>query len=209
MQNKKVVIFDLDGTIADSEEVLFEVVNELSSKFGFRKIKKEEIPDLKNKTIKELMKEFKISYLKLPLIVGSARKMFRSRISEVQPVEGIEEALKELKNRGYRIVVVTTNNARTAQDFLKNREISAVDEVIGGGSLFGKAKTLQKVMKKEGISSGEAFYVGDEVRDVEAAKKAGLGTVSVAWGFNSPDALKRHDPDHLITRPEDLLDILD
>lgn len=205
---KKAILFDFDGTIADSEEVLFEVMNELSSVFGYRKIKKEEIKGLKKMTVSELMREFDVSFFKLPFILHQARKVFQQRAGRVSPFPAIPEVLEKICQQGHEAVIVTSNKKQTVEDFLQAHGIHCISKVFAVRSIFGKARALEKVVKQEGFNPEESFYVGDEIRDVEAAKKAGIKMIAVGWGFNSPDVLFQSKPDFLIEDPKEIFEIV-
>ncbi len=58
------------------------------------------------------------------------------------------------------------------------------------------------------MNSEEVIYVGDETRDIEAAKKINSKVIAVSWGFNTKEALARHNPDFLIHQPSELLDVM-
>ena len=62
-------------------------------------------------------------------------------------------------------------------------------------------------MVKQALHPSNVLYVGDEVRDIEAAKKAGIRIAAVTWGYNSKKALEAYKPDYLVTKPEELLQI--
>jgi len=63
-------------------------------------------------------------------------------------------------------------------------------------------------LKERNFDPQSVFYVGDETRDVEAARKAGVKTIAVTWGFNGEDILKKQKPDYLARRPEELIALL-
>ncbi len=78
-------------------------------------------------------------------------------------------------------------NAKTAL-----REHAAlISHYACGASLFGKAAKFRRVLKAAGIAPQDAIAIGDEVRDVEAARDAGIAFGAVAWGYATVDALKR------------------
>ena len=54
------------------------------------------------------------------------------------------------------------------------------------------------------LSKSDVYFVGDEVRDIEAGKKAGIKTIAVSWGYNTKDALAKEQPDYIIDTPLDL-----
>ena len=73
-----------------------------------------------------------------------------------------------------------------------------------GASLFGKSPKLRQVLKRYGMRPGEALYVGDEVRDAEAAQAVGIAFAAVSWGFATPEALRRQAPDRLFASIADI-----
>jgi len=74
--------------------------------------------------------------------------------------------------------------------------------------LFGKGRALRRILRAEGVASAEAVYVGDEVRDIEAARSVGVTAVAATWGFQSEGILRASNPDHIITEPRQLLDLI-
>ena len=204
MDSKGNIIFDFDGTIAESE-VLFKVMNELSLSFGYAKIKKSEISSLRKMTISELMNKFNISFLKLPSIIRKAKKLFREKIKEVKPILGMDDVLSELEMLDYDLIIVTSNNKTTVEEFLKIHKINCFRKIYGNASLHNKAKLLKRVIAKEKLNKNYTFHVGDEIRDIDAAKDVGIRSVAVSWGFNSREVLQGNNPDHLLDDPKELL----
>lgn len=67
---------------------------------------------------------------------------------------------------------------------------------------------LKKIIKELKINPGEVAYIGDEARDIEAAKKAGILAVAVTWGFEGEIPLRNEDPDYLLHKPKELLTLV-
>ncbi|MDE1866773.1 MAG: HAD hydrolase-like protein, partial [Thaumarchaeota archaeon] len=82
------------------------------------------------------------------------------------------------------------------------------DFVYTGRAVYGKARLLKKLMKEKTIPHKDPIYVGDEIRDVEAAKKAGIRVIGVAWGYNTKAALQKANPDYIVEKPEELQEII-
>ena len=70
-----------------------------------------------------------------------------------------------------------------------------------GASLFGKARRLRALIRDAGVAPSETLYVGDEIRDHQAATEAGCAFGAVAWGYTRADALAARTPAHLFVRP--------
>ena len=79
---------------------------------------------------------------------------------------------------------------------------SSLDFIYSANTLFGKDKIIKKLIKQYQLPLERTYYVGDETRDIEAAKKSNVQVVAVTWGFNSADVLARYKPDYLIDNPK-------
>lgn len=205
---KKVIIFDLDGTVADSWRRLLRVINRLAVELVHRELSEEEIQRLRNKKTRELFKEFKIPLIKLPFIVKRMLSELRSEIEYIKPVKGIRNVLFKLKKAEYTLGIITSNSEENVQRFLQNNRLNIFDFIYSGSSIFGKSQVVKSCLSEHGLKPSEAVYVGDETRDIEAAKKAGIQVIAVSWGFNKRKILSSQKPDFLIDDTKELLEIL-
>ncbi|MGA1474197.1 MAG: HAD hydrolase-like protein [Prochlorothrix sp.] len=76
-----------------------------------------------------------------------------------------------------------------------------------GVTILGKQRVLKRLVRRQGWAAEQVCYVGDEVRDVEAARGAGVRSIAVTWGFNTTAVLNRANPDYLIDHPAELIEI--
>ncbi len=205
---KKLIIFDFDGTIADSFEILISIINDLLEKEGREKFSEEAIEKSRDLSVKEIIANFKISKWKLLFFLRKAQKKFGKKILAVKPIAGIEEVIKYLKERGLTIGILSSSDSKIIKKFIRKNNLDVFDFIRSKRNLFGKAPEIKKILKMYNLSPGQAFYVGDEVRDIEAAKVAGVFSVAVNWGFNSKKALQKADPDYFIDAVSDLKKIL-
>ena len=130
------------------------------------------------------------------------------RIHEVQPFEGMPDVLRELHEAGYHMLVTSSNSEKNVRAFLRANNLeSYFDGVYGNASVFNKALSLKKVMRRNKLDAADCFYIGDEVRDVIAAAKVHIEPIAVTWGYQAPEALKKHHPFALAEEPDDLLRI--
>ena len=203
----KCVTFDFDGTIADTRMIFADIYNNyLSEKYGGRKIDPDEIEMLKKLSLIEKIRYLKISPLKIPLFVKAARKELSDRIEQFPLFDGINDVMVNLKNKGYTIAVISTNRAKNILHFLELKHIDVVDHVYSdiGASLFVKSRTIKRFLKKTGILKENFVYVGDELRDIEACRKEGVKIISVLWGWDSVEAIKKGNPDFIAHKPQDV-----
>lgn len=204
---RAVVIFDFDGTIADSLHLFVDAVNKFSGRFKYKKIRQEELRMLQGKSTHQILKHLGISLLKLPLVLKKVRREVNCGVTQARPSAQIRDVLLELKRGGCKIGILTSNTEQNVKKFLINNGLDVFDFLYSGNSLFGKGRVLRAVIRKNGLHKSRVFYVGDEIRDVDAAKRAGIRMIAVSWGFNTAEAL-RAESDYTAETPEDIRDIV-
>jgi phosphoglycolate phosphatase len=206
----KVVLFDFDGTIADTYQAIANITNQLSTEFGYKALDSEELLLIKNLSSREIVKRSEISIFKLPFLVRRVRAELSKEIAELHPITGISQALWDLKKRGYILGIVTSNIKENVEIFLaKNQLDSLFSYIYSSTAIFGKHRVINQLIKDYQINSSDVIYVGDETRDIRSARKINIGIVAVAWGFNSPEILQEYQPDYLIYQPQELLNAID
>jgi len=144
---KKVIIFDFDGTIADTLDSIANIANCLSDEFGWEKLKQEDMDRLRNKEPKEVLKDLGIPMIKLPSVGKKIKAELNRKIEYVQPVSGIEEALLELKKTGYKLGILTSNSKDNVSKFLKKNNLDLFDFTHSESSIFGKSKLIKVLLK--------------------------------------------------------------
>jgi phosphoglycolate phosphatase-like HAD superfamily hydrolase len=207
MNKKKLIIFDFDGTIADSFSIVLEIINQLGVEEGVGQFSPEQIKKARDLPMREVIFQLKISRWRLPFLVRKIQTRFAQKIGKVRPIKGIVPALQALAEKGCILGVLSSTREEILERFMRNNKIDVFTFLHSEKNLFGKAKILKKILKEYRILPSEAMYVGDESRDIDAAKEAGLKSVSVSWGFNSKKMLAEHQPDFLINQPEELLNL--
>ncbi|MEG4056287.1 MULTISPECIES: HAD-IA family hydrolase [unclassified Microcoleus] len=204
----KVIIFDFDGTLADTIDILLSITNRLSAELGFKSATKEQIAQLSNLTSWQLLQYSGISIFKFPLLIRMLKAELRSEIPNIQLFPGIKEVLLELKKLGFQLGIITSNSRENVLASLETNGLQDTFTFIYSGSTFGKHKVINSWLKRENINPKQVVYVGDEIRDIDAARKTGIKVMAVAWGFNSQEVLAAHNPDFLIKRPHELIEIM-
>ncbi|MBH8574066.1 HAD-IA family hydrolase [Nostocaceae cyanobacterium CENA369] len=206
---QKVIIFDFDGTIADTVDALVSIANRLAVEFGYVQITEEELALLRNLTSREIIKYSGISLFKIPFLLKKVKSELKNKIHEFKPIPGIQEALTELKNQDYRLGIITSNSKENVTGFLKSNELDNLfDFIYSGVTIFGKTTIINNALRQKQLKPQAVIYVGDETRDIEASKKANIKVIAVTWGFNSPEVLAKQNPDFLIHQPSELLEVI-
>ncbi len=201
----KIIIFDFDGTLADTIPISINILKNLASKYYHKTIDEKLIKKLRNKSIPEIFKELDISIIKLPFIARKARKELNKEIANLKPIKGISEILNQLKKQKIILGIVSSNSKESIIKFLEVNNLNIFNFIYTNSRIFGKANNLKRLLRRNKWNIENTIYIGDEIRDIEAARKTGIKIISVAWGVNSLKKLAQYHPDILVKSPQELL----
>jgi phosphoglycolate phosphatase len=198
----KIFCFDFDGTIADTLPIIVKKANYLLKKSGEEEISDKLLRRLREEGMEEVLLDANIPLYKLIFLYFRIKKEINKEISRTTVSQEIKDVLKTLKREGNTVGILTSNSKKNVKDFLEKNDLNLFDFVKTSG-ILGKERGIKKLKRKGGIF----IYIGDEVRDIRAGRKAKVKTVAVLWGLSSRKALLRERPDFLIEEPRDLIDI--
>ncbi|QAY77735.1 HAD hydrolase-like protein [Sphingosinicella sp. BN140058] len=191
----RLAIFDFDGTLADSAEWFLSSLNDVADRFGFRRVSDEEIAMLRHRSNREIVDYLGIKTWKLPLIARHMRAMVARDAERIRLFDGAAALLARLREGGVATALVTSNAEANARRILGSAA-TLIDHYACGSAFFGKAAKFRAVLRKAGIPAQAAIAIGDETRDIDAAREAGIAAGAVSWGYASAEALARFAPDH-------------
>lgn len=204
------IIFDFDGTLANSTRHFLEIAQKLAPEFkiNLENVDENLIKKLKKKSYRQIMQHFGINILQVPKITKRVHEEFMKTLDDVVLFEEIAEVIKILKDKGVPIGILTSNSKENVQKILKNNQLAVFDFVYESKVFGQKSKVLEKIIRKYGFEKENTIYVGDETRDIEAAQKAGILSAAVGWGFNDIEVLNNLNPDVVLLNPKDLLNYI-
>ena len=202
----RLVIFDFDGTLSDSGDWFLSVVDELARKFRFRTVQPDEVDMLRNKSSRDVIAFLGISKWKLPLIARHVRRLVGCNAHQIELFPGTPDLLEQIAATGVKIALVTSNAEANVRKILGPEHAARIDCFACGSSLFGKAPKFRRVLKKMGVKPGEVLAVGDETRDIDAAREVGMRAGSVLWGYAAEELLIAMRPDVLFRTPQDIIE---
>lgn len=200
----RLAVFDFDGTLADSFPWFIGVLNGVADRYGFNRVQADEVERLRGYDARQIMRHLRVPNWKLPFIANHMRQLMARDIDGIRLFDGVPEVLQELTDRGVTVAIVSSNSVENIRRILGAEAAGRVAHYGCGSSLFGKAAKFRKMLRMVGVPAELAVGIGDEVRDIDAARKLGMGCAAVSWGYARADALAARRPDRLLTRVEDI-----
>lgn len=201
----KLAIFDFDGTLGDTLGWMLDTSDALADKFGYLKLDRARLDTLRTMSARDLMKLQKLPALKLPMIAAHFQKLMAADTGRIEMFDGAPETLRALHGAGVKLAIVSSNSEENIRLILGPELCDLIAMFSCGASMFGKAGKFRKVLKALGVKPGEAISIGDEIRDIDAAREVGLATGAVCWGYTAPDALIAQKPDLVFRAVDDLV----
>lgn len=197
------LIFDLDGTIADTFSLVLEFFRTTSYGSG---LTDNDVKKIRSVEIKDALKVVSIPIWAIPRLLIKGRTEIAKNIDKVEIFSGMENVLRQLKSDGHELYVVSTNSQINVTKVLKNYDLlNLFKKVYGNSGILNKSSAIKQVIRKHKLDKQHTLYIGDEIRDVHAAHKAGIGIISVTWGFNSKQILLLQKPEFIVNKPEDII----
>jgi HAD superfamily hydrolase (TIGR01549 family) len=205
----KSLVFDFDGTIADTLGETRLIFNRIAPDYGIRQVDEHELDHLRHLSLKDLLAHLKIPKRRVPALISRGTSMMRGNITQLQLIAGMPEVLVELRRHVQSFGILTSNTTANVDLFLRTHGLREQFDFISSTSkLTGKAKHLRAIRKTFSLGNDELLYIGDELRDVKASQKADVPVAAVSWGFNSRQSLAASKPTYLFDRPSDFLSLL-
>ena len=190
----RLVIFDFDGTLADSAAWMIRTLNDIAGQFGLRRVGAAEVEMLRGRSSAEIIRHLGVPVWKLPMIAAEMRRRVSAEVERIDVFAGVGEMLRALDERGKKLAIVSSNSEENVRRVLGAENAARIDAFDCSAAMFGKARKLQAVMRALQMTAQQTLYVGDETRDIEAARDVDAASGAVAWGYAKPAILARFAP---------------
>lgn len=205
MSRYRLAMFDFDGTLADSVDWFAATLREITPRYRLTPLDDAQLQALRGLDARTIMQRLGLRWWQLPLLTREMRRRMREDIAGIVPFEGVDTLLASLASHGVVVAIVTSNSPGNVRAVLGDRAMAHVDVVEGDISIFGKQARLAKTLKRFACAPGEAVYVGDEIRDAQAAAALGIDFLGVGWDYTRPDALQPHTRHEVCANSQSLL----
>lgn len=208
--NRKAIIFDLDGTLLDTSQGIYGSVRFAEKQLGLAEIEDSLLPQFVGPPPKEMyMKIYGLSEEEaLRAAILHREYGIKKAIYEAEVYKGIPETLNVIRRCGYKLAVATLKKQTIAQIILNNFNLASFfDSIVGMNDeeTLSKKDTIDFAMKNTGIS--DAIMVGDSIYDYIGAKEAGVGFIGVSYGFGFSKGNSYEFP--VANLPCDILDLIE
>ncbi|HUO21538.1 MAG TPA: HAD hydrolase-like protein [Caulobacteraceae bacterium] len=201
----RLVIFDFDGTLADSFPWVIGMMNDVADKFAFRRVRDGELEALRLCDAREIMRRLGVKRWKLPMIARYVRARMAAEVDQIPLFPGAGQMLADLAAAGVKMAVVSANGEDTIRKVL-GPDAALIDGFAAGVSLFGKRSKLVKMAKLTGVERSQAIVIGDELRDLDAARAAGMAFGAVSWGATRASAHAERGADFIFEQMDQIKD---
>jgi phosphoglycolate phosphatase len=200
-------IFDSDGTLANTLPWMRSIFNELAEEHKFRRVEPHEYDRFRDLHGAALLRELGLPLWKLPRVISSMRRRMAAHTGPFSVFPGMTETLHRLVAGGVQLAVVSSNSRENVERVL-GEDKRLITHFACGVSMFGKAAKLRQVLRLSGVPKQHAIFIGDEIRDAEAAHKAQIAFGAVTWGQHSLEALRAKNPAEIFAAAEEMAERL-
>ncbi|THD35628.1 MAG: HAD family hydrolase [Sphingomonas sp.] len=200
----KLVIFDFDGTLSDSGEWFLSIIDDLAERFRFRRVGPDEVEALRRRPTREVIRHLGIARWKLPLIARHVRARFAADAAGIHLFDGVRAMLSALGDADVRMMLCSSNGEANVRAVL-GKDAARFEAYFCGSGLFGKVAKFRRAVKASGLPPAAILSIGDETRDIDAAREVGLAAAAVLWGYANPETLIAMKPDMTFANPAEIV----
>lgn len=197
----KAIILDFDGTLANSPPLLHKIYNKMAKEKGWPIMSRDDYFHLRRGTLRSALRWAGVHTWEIPFLLYRGRKEFLKEAKTIELFTGMDDLIHELKQAGWDIYILSINSNEAVKVVLKKHKLLSDVTVLKRASILGKHRNINRFLKKHKLKKQNVWMIGDEVRDIEAAKKSGIRSIAVTWGLQDKQILRLQKPDLLVVSP--------
>lgn len=209
--NWRTALFDLDGTISDPLEGIHKSINYALRAFGHDAVTSAQVRSMIGPPLTEIFESIlgPVDETKMIGLVNT----YRERYSDVGYAENIvygemPDIIHSLHDAGFSMGICTSKRADYAGRIIDMFGLSDYFSFVDGGDVHIKKATQIERLVANGIDAAKTVMIGDRALDIDAAKRNGVASIGVVWGFGDYAELDQAEPDHIAYTPKELLELL-
>jgi pyrophosphatase PpaX len=209
--NINTILFDLDGTLIDTNELIISTYLHTLGKYYPGKYTREDVLPFLGPTLHDVFGKMDPDRVE-EMVLEYRTYNIANHDALVKEFVGVMETIETLKKKGYKLAIVTTKREDVAFKGLRLMKLDSYFDVMIAYDHVKKVKPdpepIFLALEKLGSKPEEALMVGDNFHDVLAGKNAGTKTAGVAWSIKGREYLAKYEPDFMLENMTDLLSIL-
>lgn len=187
--SKKLIIFDMDGTLIDSGDVISKTINYVRKNIGLDDLPKDIIlKNINNPDINSSQFFYQTQQFTSKQTEFFSNYYDKHCQTDITLYDGIYELLEYLKNNNFNLSVATNASSQFANKMLKSMNITKFFSFVVGADMVDNPKPnpdmLEYTLKKLNIDIKDAIFVGDSLKDTQAAKAIDMDSILINWGFS-------------------------
>ena len=199
----ELLLFDFDGTVADSLHQGLAHYNSLAGQFGFLPVT--DIDAARQMKTKAFFKAHKIPLRRLPGLYKEFMRLQHAHMPSVRLFSEMRGVIETLTQH-FRVGILSSNTEENIRTCLRANDADDLFHfVFSHTSIFGKHKSMRRILKSERLTREQVVYIGDELRDLKAATKLRIDSCAVTWGMHTEKVLTAEQPRYVARQPADLL----
>ena len=200
----RLVVLDFDGTLADTFPWFCGVLNAVADRYGFRRVAAHETDALRALSAQAIMARLGVPRWKLPLIARHMHGLAARDAHALRLFPGVAEMLAALAEAGVATAVLSSNTEANVRRVLGPDSAARIGRYACGASAFGKGRRLARLLRRARTAPAAVLCIGDELRDLDAARAVGCAFGAVTWGYTDAAALAAAGPDALFATPAEI-----
>lgn len=208
----KGIIFDLDGTLLNTIEDINNALNYILRNNGFNERNITQTKRSLGSGSKHLIKTSLPQDVSKEVFLKVHREYqeYYQKNNDIltRPYDGILEALRDLRNKGYKLAVVSNKDDHDVKLLNQNKFLGLIEIAVGARKnkpVKPDPYLISIALEKMQLSASEVIYVGDSDIDIMTAQRANLKMITVTWGFRDLQTLKKHHATNIISHPSEII----
>jgi phosphoglycolate phosphatase len=201
LENKKLVIFDFDGVLADTEEFCFKIHKDFNGNLTWEKFQgfaDGNFHEGMDKAVKE----------EAYIIPPDFYKLYEKNISVITIHDIIRDTIFQLKGK-YILSIISSTSSSYISIFLKKEKVlDCFSDILGHDVHTSKIVKMNNLLEKYKINPKEAIFITDSLGDILEANECNINSIGVTWGIHERKTLERGNPIAIINDPRNLLETI-
>ena len=215
---KKLVIFDLDGTLLNTIEDLGQAANYALERNGYATHSMASYPYFVGNGVRRLMTRVLPEDARddetVDHVLGDFLEYYTEHCTDyTKPYNGMPELLQDLRDMGVKMAVASNKYqlavSKIIPHYYPDIDFAAIEGQREGVNVKPDPSIVFAILAQAGVAKADTLYVGDSGVDMETARRACIDSVGVTWGFRSMKELVEYHADAIVNNPTDILDIVE